>query len=108
MNKIYLKRILWKKKLIIPACVIVAMVLINQITVYPFVWTFRSAMGFVRQQGNPGGYGNVVAEVEEVDRVTVPVEGYPDAFFTIYRPESVQGDLPWGNTNEEELRGVLS
>ncbi len=84
----------WKKILLIIACVIAAVFLINQITVYPFIWTFRGIMGLTGQQGNPGDYSDAIASVSETTRVTVPVNGYPDAVFTVCRPQDTQESLP--------------
>ena len=82
-----------KKVLLILVCMIAAVVLINQITVYPFIWSFRFVMSLTGQQGNPGDYDDLIDTVEEVARVTVPVNGYPDASFAVYRPKKTKKEL---------------
>lgn len=83
-----------KRVLIVIACVIIVVILINQFTVYPFVWAFRAFMRMNGQQGNIGHYGDVIDSVQETAQVKVPVDGYPDASFTVYRPEDNQEILP--------------
>ena len=89
-----MKRKRWKTILLITASLIAVIVLINQITVYPFIWTFRTVMGLTGQQGHAGEYGEVIASADEIAKVQVPVEGYPDASFTVYRPKDVSEELP--------------
>ena len=76
------------------AGVILAMILVNQITVYPFVWSFRALMSITGNQGNVGNYGDVIDSVQEIAQVKVPIDGYPDASFTVYRPKDNQEILP--------------
>ena len=76
------------------AGLIFAMLLIDQITVYPFIRTFRAVMSLVGQQGNLGDFEETVNSVEETAQVTVPVNGYPDASFTVYRPRGNHEKLP--------------
>ena len=40
--------------LTILAIVAVLTVVVNQISVYPFMWTFRGLMSFTSEQGDPG------------------------------------------------------
>ena len=89
-----MKRKRGKTILTITAALIAVIVLIDQITVYPFIWTFRAVMGLTGQQGHTGAYGEAIASADEIAAVQVPVEGYPDASFTVYRPKAVSGDLP--------------
>lgn len=42
--------------LTILAIVAVLTVVVNQISVYPFMWTFRGLMSFTSEQGDPGNY----------------------------------------------------
>ena len=65
-----------KEILLIPACIIAAGFLINQITVCPFIWAFRGIMSLAGRQGNPGSYTDAMARAEEVGHVTVSVGGY--------------------------------
>ena len=80
--------------LIVIAGVILTMILVNQITVYPFVWSFRALMSMTGNQGNVGNYGDVIDSVQEIAQVNVPIDGYPDASFTVYRPKDNQEILP--------------
>ena len=88
------KQRLVKAILIAIASTILVVILINQITVYPFVWSFRVLMSMSKQQGNAGPYGDLIDSVQEVTQVKVPVDGCPDASFTVYRPENNQEILP--------------
>ena len=89
-----MKRKRWKTILPIAASLLVVIVLLDQITVYPFLWTFRGLMGLTGQQGHAGKYGAVIASADETAKVQVPVEGYPDASFTVYRPKGNHEKLP--------------
>lgn len=51
-------------------------------------------MSLTGQQGNPGDYSDAIAAVAETACVTVPVSGYPDAAFTVYRPQDIHESLP--------------
>ena len=88
------KQRLVKAILIAIVSTILVVILINQITVYPFVWSFRVLMSMSKQQGNAGPYGDLIDSVQEVTQVKVPVDGCPDASFTVYRPENNQEILP--------------
>ena len=51
-------------------------------------------MSMSKQQGNAGHYGDVIDSVQEITKVNVPVDGCPDASFTVYRPKDDQDVLP--------------
>lgn len=78
------------------AIVTVLTVVVNQIFVYPFMWMFRGLMSFTSEQGNPGNYETYTQDVFSSEKISVSVEGYPDAYVTFYSPgEKTQaGDLP--------------
>jgi len=83
-----------KTVLLIIAGMLLAVILINQITVYPFIWSFRAIMSMTGQQGTVGNYTDAIDSVKEVSQVIVPVDGYPDASFTVYRPKGNHEKLP--------------
>ena len=73
--------------LTILAIVAVLTVVVNQISVYPFMWRFRGLMSLTSEQGDPGNYEVYIQEVVSSEKISVSVEGYPDAYVTFYSPE---------------------
>lgn len=74
--------------------IIALIFLVNQITVYPFIYCFRALMSLVDGQGNIGPYAETITYIKESDTIPVQVPGYPDSFFTLYYPDEEQKTLP--------------
>lgn len=73
---------------------IVLIILINQVTVSPFIWTFRSLSNMVSEQGNIGPYDNQISNIKESNKINVAVNVYEDAEITFYHPKIEKDDLP--------------
>ena len=58
------------------AGLIIAVVLVNQISVRPFMLVFNSLMNLTDEQGNIGSYAEQIETVREVGSIEVPVSGY--------------------------------
>ncbi|MDD3409191.1 MAG: alpha/beta hydrolase [Eubacteriales bacterium] len=72
----------------------IAIMIVNQITVRPFLFVFNALMSFTDEQGNIGPYAKQIEMVREADRFEIPVSGYPNAGVTLYEPENRSDDLP--------------
>lgn len=83
-----------KKVLLAVVGMILCVSLVNHVTVYPFVWSFRMLMSMAGEQGNIGHLREATDCVQETATVSVSVAGYPDASFTVYRPDDNQERLP--------------
>lgn len=73
---------------------IIAAVIVNQITVRPFMFVFNSLMNLTDEQGNIGPYAEQIDTVREAGSIEVPVSGYPNAGVTLYEPAGRSGNLP--------------
>ena len=76
------------------AGLIIAVVLVNQISVRPFMLVFNSLMNLTDEQGNIGSYAEQIETVREVGSIEVPVSGYPNAGVTLYEPVNRSEALP--------------
>lgn len=88
-RKVKLRRILGRIGILI-----VLVILINQVTVYPFIWTFRSLLNIVSEQGNIGPYESQISNIEESNKIKVSVDGCEDAEITFYYPQIEKYNLP--------------
>lgn len=88
------KKIKQKRILSVIGVLTVLLIIINQITVMPFIWTFRSLLGMIPEQGNIGPYANQITNIEESNKVKVAVDGYEDAEITFYSPQVEKDNLP--------------
>lgn len=66
---------------------ILTLILIGNITVYPFMIVFRGLIGMVTEQGNIGPYAETIQNISEGSSATVTTEGYPDMELTFYYPD---------------------
>ncbi len=80
--------------LFILSAIILSIFIINQITVVPFISIFRSLTGLAQTQGNPGPHEEAIDTVEKLSRVSVSVDGYPDADVTFFAPKGNDKILP--------------
>lgn len=73
---------------------IVAIIIVNQLTVYPFISLFRWMTGLGEEQGNIGPYAEQIEKVKEGPVAIVSTEGYPDAELTFYYPDDSKETHP--------------
>lgn len=76
------------------ACLITGTLIVNQITVRPFMFVFNSLMNLTDEQGNIGPYAEQIETFREMDSFEVPVSGYPNAGVTLYEPAGRSKELP--------------
>lgn len=79
---------------IIILSLILLIVIINQITVYPFVWWFRGMTSSTKEQGNIGIYADVIKQVNKKETINISVKDCPDATVTFYEPNGNKEKLP--------------
>lgn len=76
------------------AGLIIGTLIVNQITVRPFMFVLNSLMNLTDEQGNIGPYAEQIETVREVGSFEIPVSGYPNAGITLYEPTGRSEDLP--------------
>lgn len=73
---------------------IALIIIINQITVYPFMYIFRAFINGIEEQGSIGPYYDNIKNVIESDTVQISVKDYPNAKITLYSPNEDYESLP--------------
>ncbi|WP_052429387.1 alpha/beta hydrolase [Paenibacillus borealis] len=75
------------------AFLIIAIIVVNQLTPRPFVAIFRALISTQENAVNAGPYAEQIKDVEVSDLISIPVEGLPDAQITLYT-SGAESDTP--------------
>ncbi len=88
-----MKRVISKILCIIMVLTVTIMV-INQISVYPFIYTFKEVMSHTKMQGNIGAYGEQIKTVHEYDVIYRQHSDGSESAIYLYAPSEMSEKLP--------------
>ncbi len=93
-SNVPIKKSKFKIILSVIICIIILITIVNQITVYPFMYVFRAFINSVPEQVRIGPYSDRIINVNESETIEIPVKDYSNAKITIYSPSQEYESLP--------------
>ncbi len=73
---------------------ILTILIVNQITVYPYIMTMRTLVNVSGTAVKIGPYADQIKDIEQSEMVNLKVEGYPDAGLLFFNQKNIQDKKP--------------